>query len=299
VALPGAAAALNDKADACNNFLTFLKGASQISCRSANVLLLREIPRRAAFVSELVLRGWSAIMVPKDYMQTEASKVSQAGEALPPVLLYSLPLALAACWSLPLLLTPSQALSFLTEDGFFENLGAFLFFSAGVLFLATWVHCRKHAYAAGLLFLGLLMVFIAGEEISWGQRILGWSTPATYENVQNETTIHNHPLFDKSTAGLLSMNNLFEYFNIGYGFVVPFLATLIASIGLVMRRWGISLVPLAIGVAFPANYVLSKLYRFIVDDEWIHRIAELRESAQALVWFAVACAFFAKRRYLL
>lgn len=33
--------------------------------------------------------------------------------------------------------------------------------------------------------------FIAGEEISWGQRIFGWGTPAALDNKQHETTVHN------------------------------------------------------------------------------------------------------------
>jgi hypothetical protein len=48
---------------------------------------------------------------------------------------------------------------------------------AGVLFLL---------FAAGC-------VFVAGEEISWGQRIFGWGTPEALERInhQEETTLHN------------------------------------------------------------------------------------------------------------
>lgn len=39
----------------------------------------------------------------------------------------------------------------------------------------------------------LTIVFVAGEEISWGQRIFGWLTPEEFEDVNNqgETNIHN------------------------------------------------------------------------------------------------------------
>lgn len=45
----------------------------------------------------------------------------------------------------------------------------------------------------------LAAVFIAGEEISWGQRILGFSTPAELEaiNAQGETNLHNIGLITK------------------------------------------------------------------------------------------------------
>jgi hypothetical protein len=44
-----------------------------------------------------------------------------------------------------------------------------------------------------LLLLGIACVFIAGEEISWGQRIFGFDTPEELEelNKQGETTVHN------------------------------------------------------------------------------------------------------------
>jgi hypothetical protein len=37
------------------------------------------------------------------------------------------------------------------------------------------------------------LFFIAGEEISWGQRAFGWETPGSFgdRNWQNETTFHN------------------------------------------------------------------------------------------------------------
>ncbi|WP_394692090.1 hypothetical protein [Hyphobacterium sp.] len=41
--------------------------------------------------------------------------------------------------------------------------------------------------------LGLAAIVIAGEEMSWGQWIFGWSTPETLAavNLQNETNLHN------------------------------------------------------------------------------------------------------------
>jgi hypothetical protein len=43
------------------------------------------------------------------------------------------------------------------------------------------------------LFMGIAMFFVAGEEISWGQRIIGLDTPEplTEINIQDEITIHN------------------------------------------------------------------------------------------------------------
>ena len=60
------------------------------------------------------------------------------------------------------------------------------------LAIALW---RQHQRPLALLY-ALAMVaviFTAGEEISWGQRIFGWMTPGALEDVNNqgETNIHN------------------------------------------------------------------------------------------------------------
>ena len=48
-----------------------------------------------------------------------------------------------------------------------------------------------------LLAVGLLLAAL--EEVSWGQRLFGWSTPAAFAtiNEQNETTLHNITEFDR------------------------------------------------------------------------------------------------------
>jgi len=69
----------------------------------------------------------------------------------------------------------------------------------------------------GLFTLGCL--FIAGEEVSWGQRIFDWSTPTALERVnkQGETTVHN-------IAGVSSVTNLAMLLIGAVGFAAPLLA---------------------------------------------------------------------------
>lgn len=54
---------------------------------------------------------------------------------------------------------------------------------------------RKHFNFLTSLFLvaSIALFFIAGDEISWGQRLFGFVTPVEFaaENLQNETTVHN------------------------------------------------------------------------------------------------------------
>ncbi len=66
---------------------------------------------------------------------------------------------------------------------------------SGVLSLLIANNIRKTSKLVSVfyIFLGIFMLFVAGEEISWGQRILGIDTPEkiTSINLQEELTLHN------------------------------------------------------------------------------------------------------------
>ena len=74
-----------------------------------------------------------------------------------------------------------------------ENLTAVWFLLAGLLLFAAALversFFRRCVYVLG----GMAMAFVAGEEISWGQRIFGFATPGFLMrlNEQEEFTVHN------------------------------------------------------------------------------------------------------------
>lgn len=79
---------------------------------------------------------------------------------------------------------------------------------------------------AGGRFLALLpalaaiaALLVAGEEISWGQRLFGFSTPAALEaiNTQDETNLHNIGAFEFATR-------VGQFLASGYGTLLPLLA---------------------------------------------------------------------------
>jgi hypothetical protein len=86
---------------------------------------------------------------------------------------------------------PSMYLSLVMEDGFGEYLTAMLYFGSAV-FLFLHIHKRTDA-KLGYYLLLCCFVFMAGEEISWGQRIFDISTPDALVNLnyQHEITLHN------------------------------------------------------------------------------------------------------------
>lgn len=81
------------------------------------------------------------------------------------------------------------------EDSILENLQFLLFLMAAIysIKISVYFKNKKLIYFLGFLILSLGLFFIAGEEISWGQRILNFKTPNFIKsiNTQDETTLHN------------------------------------------------------------------------------------------------------------
>ena len=79
------------------------------------------------------------------------------------------------------------------EDGWAENLTAVCFLLAGLLLFVTALVERRFFRCCVYILGGMAMVFAAGEEISWGQRIFGFATPdfLMHLNDQKEFNVHN------------------------------------------------------------------------------------------------------------
>ena len=85
---------------------------------------------------------------------------------------------------------------FTGEDGASENLQVLFWGLALTLGFIVMVRLWKTGakiFSLLYLFLNFGMIFIIGEEVSWGQRIFGWETSESMRaiNKQEETNIHN------------------------------------------------------------------------------------------------------------
>lgn len=81
------------------------------------------------------------------------------------------------------------------EDGWLENLSAIFLFFSSLLLIAS-AKMERNLAARCLLLLGsAALLFGAGEEISWGQRILDFDPPKQLAriNTQGEFNLHNTP----------------------------------------------------------------------------------------------------------
>ncbi len=84
------------------------------------------------------------------------------------------------------------------EDGPMEWLQFIQYFSSSLfgLFIFYKIKKKKSLNALIWLLLSCLCFFIAAEEISWGERITGFTLDSiTEQSIQGETNIHNLPLF--------------------------------------------------------------------------------------------------------
>ena len=88
---------------------------------------------------------------------------------------------------------PSALHALSREDYYVENLTAVWFLLAGFLLFVTALVERSFFRRCVYILGGIVMVFVAGEEISWGQRIFGFATPdfLMHLNAQREFNVHN------------------------------------------------------------------------------------------------------------
>lgn len=117
------------------------------------------------------------------------------------LLTFGVPGLLVAALPLGLRLGPVRMRAAVTEDHLVEWLQVGLLAGSAVLLLRCWKTVRAiedrrvDARTYALLALGTL--FVALEEISWGQRILGFETPhgLSHANEQGEFNLHNYAWF--------------------------------------------------------------------------------------------------------
>lgn len=101
------------------------------------------------------------------------------------------------------ILLPDVYTFIVREDSLLETIQTLFYFTAGILFLLVsrnYFKNKQQLFSLFFIGLSLLMIFVAGEEISWGQRIFSIETPENLAqiNLQNETTIHNIDIFQSN-----------------------------------------------------------------------------------------------------
>lgn len=159
---------------------------------------------------------------------------------------------------------------FYPEDHLYENIQFLVLLAAsGWMFYSFWLAYKNRqtlkihwikilAYLA----LALFFFFIAGEEISWGQRIFNIATPESLAeaNAQQETNLHNLVIFEYSE--FFSFDKLFTYFWLSFAVLLPIASQFWGR----FRQFAEKYLPIgywALGLLFLFNYALTKIAKFI------------------------------------
>lgn len=186
--------------------------------------------------------------------------------------------------------------SLLSEDGVYEWVGALACIAGGLLMLGAY-RTRRSVLA---LLVGLLMLAVAGEELSWGQRLLGFEAPEwfTEHNHQGDLTLHNLDVFGE-------VNNATSDFGTDllqlYLLALPLLLAAFPTLASLARRARLPVPGLAVaflaGVLKYLNREASERFAVVAGTKDRFSIGEIFETSLELLLLAVAVDFwFTARR---
>jgi hypothetical protein len=180
--------------------------------------------------------------MPAPATQAAAMRIGDSGDSIPRFLH-----AFAAVWIVGFLVfsrvAAEQYAAQMQEDRAVEWWTVALFGAAGFYRLRRALLQRRPFD----ILVALFCLFVAGEEMSWGQRLLGYTPPALFleHNTEQETNIHNFAgVFGRPKWVLISAL-------VGYGLVMPLLARM-RQPRKVMSAIGATAPPLALAPWFAA-----------------------------------------------
>ena len=160
------------------------------------------------------------------------------------------------------------------EDGPLEWLQFFAYFISSIFGIFIFLK-RKNKNSKDSfiwLFLSALSFFIAAEEISWGERITGFSLDSLTEiSIQGETNLHNLPFFHN-----LFLDPLLIIICIFFGWIgwrkFPYLTSLPSK-------------------KFSLFFLITALYIFYYEISWASTIEHIRNDLE-IYEFLLSAGFF-------
>jgi hypothetical protein len=170
------------------------------------------------------------------------------------------------------------------EDGLVEWLTVLgLLLGSGLCFIrvAKLLHKRKLIFLIITFLLGLMLFVVAGEEISWGQRIFGIQSSEFFKehNTQAETNFHNMVVDGVKVNKVIFTFGLIAALGI-FLLIVPYLYRRNQGLQNWVDGWGILI---------PRNYqIIAFLLLFAITESLPHeKNAELLECGAGLLFFLI------------
>ncbi len=173
---------------------------------------------------------------------------------------------------------------YMMEDGEIEYGTVILLLASCVLILYRWLKLRKvHSLYFSLISLLIFIVFffVAGEELSWGQRIIGIETTEYFKenNAQQELNLHNLVIsgikINKLIFGLILTTVILLYI-----VLLPIIYNQMKSFSSLLDRWYIPVPRLRHAV----SYLVLTLIISIIPAS---KIWELLEFGSVLIFFLI------------
>lgn len=191
------------------------------------------------------------------------------------------------------------------EDGLIESAGAVFCLAGGVALIyfsaaalvgrrgGTVGRSSARLPAVMRLGLGLVLVATALEEISWGQRLLGFDTPSTLVelNRQGEFNLHNLIAFEPE-IGRNRLQEAAMVVLVGYLGLAPPLAAAIGPLRRRLHAWGIPLARGDVSLSFWLN-LAALLWAVAGRETTLSLAAKIGEEAfeTAVQWLLAVLAF--------
>ena len=182
---------------------------------------------------------------------------------------------------------PTALLKVVHEDGITENLTVELYLGSSLIFF--YLLKKQKFHNIWYLGLGLLSFFMAGEELSWGQRIFHLSTPKYLEtiNYQQEINLHNIKMLHARAVGLLIILAIY--------FIVPITNKLVPKLNLFYEKHKFPIYPLwAIGI--PAIIIFTHVIPKLIFNSYPYAIEEIGETSLSVAFFLFAVSEFCNFR---
>jgi len=170
------------------------------------------------------------------------------------------------------------------EDGLLE-MGTFaaLIAGAGLFLVRAWSlrNERPKRFVSMLIIAAVVLVFGAGEEISWGQRIFGIETPEYFRahNAQSETNFHNLVIADVGINKLI-FGKLLAVGLICYLIVLPLINYRSKRIAKLINRFAVPVPRFHHTLAILAIVV-------IVETSPVRKRGEINEYALSSIAFLI------------
>lgn len=207
-----------------------------------------------------------------------------------------------------------QMVNFTKEDGIIENLSAIFYFIASAICLLIFfktsspdkIYFLKTKKNYFLLLLGIFFFFCFGEEISWGQRILDYSSIdfMIKNNYQHEMNLHNLELLKPDNINgnvqigiqqWTSPEGIFILIWVSYCLLIPLFCKFSNKVSDFITKIHFPLLPIWIGILFFINQLIFEGLKAIKYLP-VHPMAEIKETNCAFLFLIASISLYVARQ---